>query len=73
MCVITVAILFWSTMRIVYWLSHSPTLYGVLSFILPLMLLPLLASAYAEVNYEGIKVLQVKEVFFYRVATLIIF
>ena len=47
-----------STMRLVYWLSHSPSLCGVLSFLLPLLLLPLLASAYAEVNYEGVKVIQ---------------
>ena len=50
---VTVSILFWSAVRIVYWLSHTPTLYGVLSLILPLMILPLLSSAYAEVNYEG--------------------
>jgi hypothetical protein len=43
----------------VYWLSHTPTLYGVFMFILPLLLLPLLASSYAEVNYEGAKILQV--------------
>ena len=28
-------------------------------FITPLLLLPLLASSYAEVNYEGVKVIQV--------------
>ena len=58
-CCITVTILFWSSLRVIYWLSHTPTIYGVLSLVLPLLLLPLLASAYAEVNYEGIKVLQV--------------
>ena len=50
--------MFWSAIRLVYWLSHAPTVYGVLSFLAPLLLLPLLASAYAEVNYEGIKVIQ---------------
>jgi len=48
----------WSAIRMVYWLSHSPTWYGIFLFIVPLLLLPLMASSYAEVNYEGIKVLQ---------------
>lgn len=48
----------WSAIRMVIWLSHTPSLYGVCMFILPLMLLPLLASSYAEVNYEGVKVIQ---------------
>eukprot|EP00088_Acartia_fossae_P008537 TRINITY_DN14087_c0_g2_i1.p1 TRINITY_DN14087_c0_g2~~TRINITY_DN14087_c0_g2_i1.p1 ORF type:complete len:116 (+),score=0.13 TRINITY_DN14087_c0_g2_i1:1-348(+) len=47
----------WTAIRMVYWLSHTASLYGVFMFILPLLLLPLLASSYAEVNYEGIKVL----------------
>ena len=55
----TVTVLFWSAIRIVYWLSHTPTLYGVFSLILPLFVLPLLASAYAEVNYQGFQVFQV--------------
>ena len=45
----------------VYWLSHTATLYGVFMFILPLLLLPLLASSYAEVNYEGAKIFQVEK------------
>ena len=59
MCCMTAAVLFWSVIRLVYWLSHSPSLCDVLSLVLPLLLLPLLASAYAEVNYEGVKVIQV--------------
>ena len=58
MCCVTITILTWSAIRIVYWLSHHPTLCGVLSLILPLVILPLLASAYSEVNYEGQIVLQ---------------
>jgi len=58
MCFVTVIVLFWSAIRIVYWLSHTPTLYGVFSLILPLFVLPLLASAYAEVNYQGFQVFQ---------------
>ncbi len=59
MSCVTVTVLLWSSVRIIYWLSHTPTLYGVLSLVLPLLFLPLLASAYAEVNYEGLVVLQV--------------
>lgn len=58
MCCITSTILFWSGIRVVSWLKTSPDFYDIASFILPLLLLPLLASAYAEVNYEGIKVIQ---------------
>ena len=54
----------WSAIRMVYWLSHSPSWYGVAMFIVPLLLLPLLASSYAEVNYEGVKVIQVKKIQF---------
>ena len=51
----TTAIMFWSIILIVKWLTKNPTISGVLSFVFPLLMLPLLASAYAEVNYEGIK------------------
>ncbi len=47
----------------VYWLSHTPSLYGIFMFILPLLLLPLLASSYSEVNYEGAKIIQVLWIF----------
>ena len=50
----------WSAIRLVYWLDHTPTAAGVLEFIIPLVLLPLLASSYAEVNYEGAKIIQVR-------------
>ena len=60
MSVMTGAVMFWSSVLIVKWLSTTPTLSGVLSFIFPLLVLPLLASAYAEVNYEGVRVLQVQ-------------
>ena len=50
----------WSAIRMVFWLSHTPNWYGVFMFIIPLLLLPLLATSYAEVNYEGEKVIQVR-------------
>ena len=58
---ITGLITTWSAIRLVYWLSHTPTWSGVLMFAIPLMLLPLLASSYAEVNYEGGKIIQVQK------------
>jgi len=58
MCCMTICILFYTTIQIVYWFSHAPTLTGVLSFVCPLLILPLLASAYAEVNYEGNNLVQ---------------
>ena len=60
MAIMTVSIMFWSVLLIVKWLTRTPTISGVLSFIFPLLMLPLLASAYAEVNYEGLRVLQVR-------------
>ena len=51
----------WSAIRLVYWLDHTPTAAGGLEFIIPLVLLPLLASSYAEVNYEGAKIIQVSD------------
>jgi len=55
---IVALVITFSSIRMVYWLSHSPTWYGVYMFISPLLLLPLLASSYAEVNYEGVKIIQ---------------
>jgi len=55
---ITLMITAWTAIRMVYWLSHTPSLYGIFMFILPLLLLPLLASSYSEVNYEGAKIIQ---------------
>ena len=48
----------WTAIRLAHWLSHTPTWYGVLMLIMPLLLLPLLSSSYAEVNYEGMKAVQ---------------
>ncbi|KAJ9586174.1 hypothetical protein L9F63_020179, partial [Diploptera punctata] len=49
-------IIVWAAMNLVHWLSHDPQLYDVLNFIIPLLLLPLLCSAYSEVNNEGVRV-----------------
>ena len=47
-----------SSYRSMY-IVYLPTRYGVYMFISPVLLLPLLASSYAEVNYEGVRVIQV--------------
>ena len=60
----------WSAIRLVYWLSHTPTWAGVLEFAIPLLLLPLLASSYAEVNYEGAKIIQVSLIQQFRLGCL---
>ena len=60
----------WSAIRLVYWLDHTPTAAGVLEFIIPLVLLPLLASSYAEVNYEGAKIIQVSQIQQFRLSCL---
>ena len=44
--------------------------YGVYMFITPLLLLPLLASSYAEVNYEGAKIIQVSQIQQFRLGRL---
>jgi len=48
----------WTAIRLGHWISHTPTWYGVLMLIMPLVLIPLLTSSYAEVNYEGAKAVQ---------------
>ncbi|XP_067010643.2 uncharacterized protein [Anabrus simplex] len=45
----------WATVNLAVWLSHPPKVYEVLNFAVPLLLLPLLCSAYAEVNNEGVQ------------------
>lgn len=48
----------WLAMNLVLWLNYDPTLIDLANFFLPLALLPLLASAYAEVNQEGLRLLK---------------
>ena len=44
----------------------------MLEFIIPLVLLPLLASSYAEVNYEGAKIIQVSDAVLMAIITLLL-
>ncbi|ESP02615.1 hypothetical protein LOTGIDRAFT_237862 [Lottia gigantea] len=51
-------IVIWCGDYIVYWTTHGATLPGILQFILPLFLLLIITSAYAEVNSEGQRLLR---------------
>ncbi|XP_053639786.1 uncharacterized protein [Cherax quadricarinatus] len=51
-------VVMWLAMNLVMWLKINPNLIDLANFFLPLSLLPLLSSAYAEVNQEGIRLLK---------------
>ncbi|XP_064080856.1 uncharacterized protein LOC135197733 isoform X2 [Macrobrachium nipponense] len=51
-------VIIWLTMNLVMWLTYDPSLLDLANFFLPLALLPLLSSAYAEVNLEGARLLK---------------
>ncbi|XP_045115802.1 uncharacterized protein LOC123507183 isoform X1 [Portunus trituberculatus] len=57
MSVLSLVVL-WLGMNLIIWLNYEPTLIDMANLFLPLALLPLLASAYAEVNQEGLRVLK---------------
>ncbi|XP_014781119.1 uncharacterized protein LOC106876890 isoform X1 [Octopus bimaculoides] len=48
-----VLIVLWCANYIIFWMSHKATLLGIVEFILPLLLLLLISSAFAEANAEG--------------------
>ncbi|RUS76128.1 hypothetical protein EGW08_016098, partial [Elysia chlorotica] len=50
-------ILMWCGLLIIYWTDHTATWIGLSEFIIPLLILYLLCSAYAEVNFEGSRVI----------------
>ncbi|KAK7502854.1 hypothetical protein BaRGS_00005803, partial [Batillaria attramentaria] len=50
-------VVIWDGYFVIYWTSHQASLIGILEFIVPLILLLLLCSAYAEVNAEGQRLL----------------
>ena len=52
-------IIVWLTINVVMWLTTDPSLLDLANFFLPLALLPLLSSPYAEVNLEGARLLKV--------------
>ncbi|CAL1530070.1 unnamed protein product [Lymnaea stagnalis] len=50
--------LLWCGLLIVYWTTHTAQLSGIVQFLIPLVALGLLTSAYAEVNFEGERLLK---------------
>ncbi|XP_013380973.1 uncharacterized protein LOC106152049 [Lingula anatina] len=48
----------WSANYVIYWLSHPATIAGILEVALPLCLLPLVCSAFAEVNNEATRLVK---------------
>lgn len=53
-------VVLWDGYFIIYWTSHKASLVGILQFVVPLLLLLLICSAYAEVNAEGQRLLKVR-------------
>ncbi|KAK7091847.1 hypothetical protein V1264_009475 [Littorina saxatilis] len=51
-------VLMWDAYFVIYWTSHDATVAGILQFIVPLLILLLVCSAYAEVNAEGQRLLK---------------
>ncbi|KAK4304053.1 hypothetical protein Pmani_024000 [Petrolisthes manimaculis] len=51
-------VVMWLAMNLIAWLNYDPTLIDLANFFLPLILLPLISSAYAEVNQEGLRLLK---------------
>ena len=49
----------WCADYVIYWLSHSPNILGIMEFLAPMLLLLVLCSAYAEANGEGLKMIRV--------------
>lgn len=52
-------VVLWCANYIIYWTSHDATIIAIVEFIIPLLLIPLLASAYAEANTEGQRMIRV--------------
>lgn len=52
-------IILWCGDYILYWISHHSTVLDILEFLIPLALLFITTSAFAEVNFEGERMIQV--------------
>ena len=48
----------WCILYVVYWINHTAHIHGIVEFLLPVFVLGLLTSAYAEVNFEGERLLK---------------
>ncbi len=49
----------WSFTYMLYWVKHEATLLDIALFLIPILILPIVCSAYGEVNYEGKRMLRV--------------
>ncbi len=56
---VIIFILVWSITFIIYWVKHPASMMGILEFIIPILILPIICSAYGEVNYEGRRMIRV--------------
>ncbi|CAG0920961.1 unnamed protein product [Notodromas monacha] len=48
----------WTGIHLVYWLRHSPSVYQLGELFIPVLLLPLLTSNYAQVNTEACRMIR---------------
>ncbi|XP_014675356.1 PREDICTED: uncharacterized protein LOC106815413 isoform X2 [Priapulus caudatus] len=58
LCSWVALVMLWTALYLLYWLDNTASTYDVIEFLIPLILLPLVCSAFAEVNNEGIRVLK---------------
>ena len=49
----------WLVVNLIVWLKTSPSLVDLVNLVLPLLLLPLLVATFAEVNFEGERLVKV--------------
>ena len=52
-------IILWSFTYIIYWVKHEASMMDIALFLIPILVLPIVCSAYGEVNYEGKRMLRV--------------
>ena len=52
-------VVLWLGDYVIYWLTHKPDLSEIIEFILPVLILLIISSAYAEANGEGQNMIRV--------------
>lgn len=57
-------IIIWCGDYILYWISHHSKILDILEFLIPLALLFIATSAFAEANFEGERMIQVWQIMF---------
>ena len=56
-------VILWLGDYVIYWLNHKPDLSQIIEFIVPVLFLLILSSAYAEANGEGQNMIRVSYTF----------